>query len=270
MESGGGPLTILMAEDDDGHALLVRERLERCGLRNEVRRFRDGQEAWEYLGGALPRGRYLLLLDIRMPRMDGVELLRRMKADPRLKGIPVIMLSTTDDPAEIARCYQLGCGGYLTKPVDFTTFSETISRLGLYLLMMRVGEAGGTPVPVAGGKILIVEDDAATARLEAEALAGLGLEVTRTGCPAEVESALRAGGFSLMLLDYRLPGFSAPELVSRLRGLGLNLPPFLLVSGYEEGSLAEDARRCGAGGFLVKDADFWAALPAAVKKALGR
>ena len=75
-----------------------------------------------------------------MPRMDGVEALRRIKADPVLGLIPVIMLTTTDDPREIEECYTLGCNCYVTKPVEFKAFTETLTRLGLFIMIMRVTE----------------------------------------------------------------------------------------------------------------------------------
>jgi CheY-like chemotaxis protein len=136
-------LIILMAEDDDGHAQLIRERFESAGVHNPVMRFRNGQEAWDFLSGtakpSIETGkRYLLLLDIRMPGMDGVEVLRRVKGDPHLKNIPVIMLTTTDDPKEISTCYELGCNNYLTKPVEFGKFAEVIKRLGLFLMIVKV------------------------------------------------------------------------------------------------------------------------------------
>ena len=81
---------------------------------------------------------YLLLLDINMPIMDGVEVLSRMKESENLKAIPVIMLTTTDDPREIENCYQLGCNVYITKPVDFVEFAETLKRLGLFVQIVSV------------------------------------------------------------------------------------------------------------------------------------
>jgi len=133
-------LTILMAEDDDGHARLVEERFESVGVKNPIVRFRDGAEAWAYLTGPeLESGReYLLLLDIRMPGLDGMEILRRIKNDPRLKTMPVIILTTTDDPKEVADCYKYGCSSYLTKPVEFDKFAEVIKRLGLFLMVVKV------------------------------------------------------------------------------------------------------------------------------------
>ena len=142
MENNSNGVTILMAEDDDGHARLVQERFESVGVHNPLIRFKDGQEAWDFLSGAVP-GRepgkaYLLLLDIRMPGLDGVEVLQRVKSDPGLKNMPVIMLTTTDDPREISRCYELGCNNYLTKPVEFQKFTEVIRRLGLFLMIIKV------------------------------------------------------------------------------------------------------------------------------------
>ena len=80
----------------------------------------------------------LLLLDIKMPRVDGVEVLRQLKSDPQTALVPVIMLTTTDDPREIQRCYELGCSVYITKPVDYQAFVEAINRLGLFLQVVRI------------------------------------------------------------------------------------------------------------------------------------
>ena len=77
-----------------------------------------------------------------MPRVDGVEVLRQIKSDPRTALIPVIMLTTTDDPREIQRCYELGCSVYITKPVDYQGFVEAIKRLGLFLQVVRLPENG--------------------------------------------------------------------------------------------------------------------------------
>ena len=142
------PLLIVLAEDDDGHASLVQRNLERAGLVNGLQRLKDGQEALDFLRG---EGAYagqtinkpvLLLLDIKMPRVDGVEVLRQLKADPRTALIPVIMLTTTDDPREIQRCYELGCSVYITKPVAYQSFVEAIQRLGLFLQVVRIPENG--------------------------------------------------------------------------------------------------------------------------------
>jgi len=133
------PVVIVLAEDDDGHATLIRRNLARAGVRNELIHVRDGQEALDYLfragqhAGRPLEAPLLLLLDIKMPRVDGIEVLRRVKHDERTSKVPVIMLTTTDDPREIERCYELGCNVYVTKPVDYEKFTDAIRRLGLFL-----------------------------------------------------------------------------------------------------------------------------------------
>ena len=144
------PLNIVLAEDDDGHATLIQRNLERAGLVNGFVRVKDGQEALELIrgegaySGQPPRGNVLLLLDINMPRLDGVEVLRRLKSDSRTVTIPVIMLTTTDDPREVERCYQLGCSVYVIKPVEYADFIEAVKRLGLFLQVVRVPYNGST------------------------------------------------------------------------------------------------------------------------------
>jgi CheY-like chemotaxis protein len=137
------PLKIVLAEDDDGHATLVQRNLERAGLANGFVRLKDGQDALDYFHGRGGDAGALLLLDINMPRVDGVETLRRLKADPRTAATPVIMLTTTDDPREVQRCYELGCSVYITKPVDYAQFVEAIKRLGLFLQVVQVPRNGG-------------------------------------------------------------------------------------------------------------------------------
>ena len=137
-------LVILIAEDDDGHAELIKEGLETSGVCNKIIRFANGEEVWLFLaktGNMAAREEntsYLLLLDINMPKMDGVEVLKRMKASAELKEIPVMMLTTTDDPREVEQCYKLGCNMYITKPVEFAKFAETLKRLGLFVQIVKI------------------------------------------------------------------------------------------------------------------------------------
>lgn len=142
-------LTILLAEDDDGHARLIERNLQRAGFVNRVVRAKDGQEALDTVrrrDGLPTDAQFLLLLDINMPRVDGVEVLRQLKADPKTARIPVIMLTTTDDPREVERCYQLGCSVYITKPVRYEDFVEALSRLGMFLEIVKL-----PPPPAANG-----------------------------------------------------------------------------------------------------------------------
>ena len=104
----------------------------------------DGQQAVDYL---FKQGDYvesphvtplLVLLDLNLPRLDGYQVLQRMKGDDRTKRIPVIILTTTDDKREVAKCYELGCNVYITKPVDYERFSEAIRKIGLFLSVVTV------------------------------------------------------------------------------------------------------------------------------------
>jgi CheY-like chemotaxis protein len=137
---------IVLVEDDDGHANLVERNLKRAGIANDIERLKDGQDALDFLHGVgeytgrKPSHPILLLLDIKMPRVDGMEVLRQIKSNPQTALIPVIMLTTTDDPREIQRCYELGCSVYITKPVDYQAFVEAINRLGLFLQVVRIPE----------------------------------------------------------------------------------------------------------------------------------
>ena len=134
--------TVLIVDDDEGHAILIRENLEVAGLHNPIQHFRDGQAVLDFFAGR-ERGAhasYLVLLDIRMPKVDGIEVLRRIKKDAELSKLPVIMLTTTDDSREVERCYALGCSVYIQKPVDYDRFAEAIRRLGLFVTLVLAPE----------------------------------------------------------------------------------------------------------------------------------
>lgn len=135
---------ILVADDDDGHAGLICKNLARAGITNQILRFHDGQEIVDFLFGKgdgihrQPDQSYVLLLDIRMPKLDGTDVLRAVKADRELKLMPVIMITTTDDPREVELCHSLGCSSYVTKPVEYDSFVNAIRQLGLFLSVVEV------------------------------------------------------------------------------------------------------------------------------------
>lgn len=138
-------ITILMVEDDDGHARLVERGLRKVGLINPIERVCDGQEALEYLHGEgawagknNPLAPHIVLLDINLPRVDGIEVLERVKTSEKLRSLPVIMLTSTDTQAEIDRCYKLGANGYVAKPVDITRLGEKLKRLGMFLEIVEM------------------------------------------------------------------------------------------------------------------------------------
>jgi CheY-like chemotaxis protein len=142
-------VVILIADDDAGHARLIEKNLKRAGLSNRIERFEHGQAILDYLfqrgeGSHRASGTpCLLLLDIRMPQVDGVEVLRRLKQDEELRKIPVIMLTTTDDPREVDRCHALGCNNYMVKPVDYERFAGVIQQLGLFITLVQVPDLQG-------------------------------------------------------------------------------------------------------------------------------
>lgn len=144
MEKNYRELIIVIAEDDDGHAELIREGLVNSGVCNQIIRFSDGLQTWNFISGEEAaqwrnEGKvFLLLLDINMPVMDGTEVLSKIKSNENLHETLVIMLTTTDDPREIDICYKLGCNMYITKPVQFDKFAETLRRMGLFIQIIKV------------------------------------------------------------------------------------------------------------------------------------
>ena len=138
---------ILIAEDDDGHASLIERNLRRAGVHNPIERFVDGQQVLDFLlqqetktssGDRSDEEAFLLLLDINMPKRDGIDVLTEVKSSPVLRKIPVIMITTTDDPKEVEKCHQLGCNSYVTKPVEYEGFVNAIRQLGLFLMVVEV------------------------------------------------------------------------------------------------------------------------------------
>jgi CheY-like chemotaxis protein len=137
-------VNIVIAEDDEGHASLIKRNLKRAGVHNRILHFRDGQEVLDFFfmrgegPGRKPNESYLLLLDIRMPKIDGIEVLRQIKQDSELRKVPVIMITTTNDPMEIEKCHDIGCSNYIVKPLDYDKFVGAIKQLGLFLMVVEV------------------------------------------------------------------------------------------------------------------------------------
>jgi CheY-like chemotaxis protein len=142
-------VVILVAEDDEGHAGLIKKNLIRAGLVNDLQHFKDGQEILDFLfkKGDGPHRQsgvsYVLLLDIRMPKVGGTQVLEQVKADADLHRMPVIMITTTNDPREVEQCHNLGCSNYITKPVNYTDFVNAIRQLGLFLSVVEIPKING-------------------------------------------------------------------------------------------------------------------------------
>ncbi len=138
------PVTIVMVEDDEGHARLIERNIRRAGISNEIKHFTDGTTALDFMfqgsEGPLVNGPALVLLDLNLPDMSGIDILAKIKSEPKLKRTPVVVLTTTDDKVEIQRCYDLGCNVYITKPVNYESFADAIRQLGLFLSVIQVPE----------------------------------------------------------------------------------------------------------------------------------
>ncbi len=136
------PIVVLLAEDDLAHAEIVRRNMESSRIANRLEHVSDGQEALDYL---YRRNDYshperspkpgLILLDLRMPKIDGLEVLKKVKKDPALARIPVVILTTSAAESDIARAYDCQANSYLVKPLDFDKFSDLIRTLGYYWIV---------------------------------------------------------------------------------------------------------------------------------------
>ncbi len=137
-------VVIVMIEDDAGHARLIEKNIRRAGVMNEIKHFADGASAkdyfYQYAAAGKNSGPVLILLDLNLPDVSGIDLLEIVKADEHLKLAPVIVLTTTDDQVEIKRCYELGCNVYITKPVDYDQFANAIRQLGLFFSVIKIPE----------------------------------------------------------------------------------------------------------------------------------
>jgi CheY-like chemotaxis protein len=138
------PVTILIAEDDEGHATLVQRNLRRASVPAAAVRLRDGQELLDYMYRRGPwqarvdHDAIIILLDLNMPRLGGFEVLERLKRDAQYAHIPIFVLTTTDNPLELDRCYAGGASACLVKPVDYGAFGNMVHRLAEFLVLARL------------------------------------------------------------------------------------------------------------------------------------
>jgi CheY-like chemotaxis protein len=151
----GAVVDMLLVEDNPRDADLTLRALRKKNLANHVTWVKDGAEALDLIFGpsgdpaqTLAQAPRLILLDLKMPRIDGHEVLRRLKADPRTRAIPVVVLTSSREERDVERSYDSGANSYIVKPVDFVNFSEAIQEVGLYwLLLNQPPEPRGAPKP---------------------------------------------------------------------------------------------------------------------------
>ncbi len=136
-----GTRLILLVEDDPDHEMLTIRALKKSHIANDVRVAHDGEEAIEMLFGdgeaALPAKPQVILLDLKLPKVDGLEVLRRIREDARTRMLPVVVLTSSDEESDIVRSYKLGVNSYIRKPVNFSDFATATQQLGMYWLVLN-------------------------------------------------------------------------------------------------------------------------------------
>jgi CheY-like chemotaxis protein len=128
---------ILLVEDDPDHELLTIRALQKSNIANEVSVAHDGAEALELLFGADPIQPQVILLDLKLPKVDGLEVLRRIRESDRTRMLPVVVLTSSDEERDVVRSYQIGVNSYIRKPVNFNDFAEATRQLGMYWLVLN-------------------------------------------------------------------------------------------------------------------------------------
>ena len=142
------PMTIVMIEDDEGHARLIEKNMRRAGVESDLILFTTGAAGISYFQAALkpasarPPSGLVLLLDLNLPDMNGIDILSSLKQGEATRHIPIVILTTADDRAEIAHCYEVGCNVYVKKPVSYDAFANTIRQLALFFSIMQIPAMG--------------------------------------------------------------------------------------------------------------------------------
>jgi two-component system response regulator len=138
---------ILLVEDSVADAEMTQRTLKKRGIANDIAWVKDGVEALEFLfcegqyANRQPGHPKLVLLDLKMPRMDGLQVLEKMKQDPRTRAIPVVMMTSSREEGDMLNSYQLGVNSYIVKPVSFDEFAETVAQVGMYWMIANQAPA---------------------------------------------------------------------------------------------------------------------------------
>ncbi len=138
------PVEILLVEDNPSDVELTLRSLEKNNVTNRVHVARDGAEALDFIfgtgayrGRSLNEGPKVILLDLKLPKVDGLEVLRRIKGDPQSQKIPVVILTSSKEERDVVESYRLGVNSYIVKPVDFMQFADAVRQLGLYWILLN-------------------------------------------------------------------------------------------------------------------------------------
>ena len=243
---------ILLVEDDPDHELLTIRALKKSNIANEVKVARDGEEAIDVLFGENPIRPQVILLDLKLPKVDGLEVLRRIRESDSTRMLPVVILTSSDEERDLVRSYQLGVNSYIRKPVNFTDFAEATRQLGMYWLVLNACPSDRLTNSTL--KIILVEDNDDDALLLERHLrrSGMVFQITRVQTEAEMQTALQhLDAPDVVLADYNLPLFSGPAALQTLKAAHLDVP-FIMMSGAVSEETAVAAMRAGAHDYVSK------------------
>jgi CheY-like chemotaxis protein len=144
MMAASNGVEILIVEDTPGDLELALRALKKANLTNSIQIARDGAEALDFIFGEgefsgrwLENGPKVILLDLKLPKIDGLEVLKRLKSDPRTKAIPVVVLTSSKEQSDVVESYKLGVNSYIVKPVNFERFAVAVQQLGMYWLLLN-------------------------------------------------------------------------------------------------------------------------------------
>ncbi len=273
------PVEILLVEDNPADARLAAEALKESSVKTRLHWAADGERAMDFLRGSEAGGPRpdLILLDLNLPNKDGRELLAEIKGNPRLRTIPVIVLTCSQAESDRLKAYELQANCFLTKPLEWADFLETMKAIGDFWFTLvrlpghrppvgREGEGGTVSAPpesgraevapgeAAGLKILLVEDNSGDARLVREMLGDSARNEARlvsVGRLSEGLERLRRESFDAVLLDLSLPDSQGLETLLALQAQAVGVP-LVVLTGMEDEGIAARALQQGAQDYLVK------------------
>jgi two-component system cell cycle sensor histidine kinase/response regulator CckA len=262
---------ILLVEDNKVDEDLTLRAFKKNNLKNEIKVVRDGEEVLRFLFGTdqyagrdlgvLP---HLILLDLKLPKIDGLDVLRRIRSDPRTRLLPVVMLTSSKEEQDLIESYRLGANSYVRKPVDFNEFVAAVTQLGLYWLALnRLAPAPGSSAVREKLRVLILEDSEDDALLLVRKLSKEGNYETfhlRVDSLAALKAALEKQEWDIVISDHSMPQFTAISALDELHKRGLDIP-VIILSGAIEPSAAVAAMKAGASDYIMKG-DMTRLLPA--------